>query len=146
MPRWRILRQKRLSLVAFVLLIATAQSAIGHEITCPFSGEKQVLIVQLFLGQNVRGQRSLSQREWNLFLRQSVTPRFPSGFTVYDADGQWMTPLTGRIGREKTKVIVIAMQNTPTARNRIENLVAAYRNRFHQKSVGILTGVGCGAF
>ena len=30
--------------------------------------------------------------EWEAFLAERITPRFPAGFTVFDAYGQWRAP------------------------------------------------------
>ena len=33
----------------------------------------------------------VSESQWQAFLREEVTPRFPDGLTVWQADGQWRT-------------------------------------------------------
>jgi Protein of unknown function (DUF3574) len=77
-----------------------------------------------------------------------VTPRFPDGFTIYDADGQWLNPQhpSRSIAREKTKVIEIATEDTPEHRDRIYEIRKLFRDRFNQLSVGLVTNPGCGAF
>ena len=35
-----------------------------------------------------RPKGTVSELEWQLFVRDEVTPRFPSGLTVWDAEGQ----------------------------------------------------------
>src|SRR3954454_21251950 len=42
----------------------------------------------LYFGM-ARPKGSVSELEWQLFLRDEVTPRFPAGLTVWDAEGQW---------------------------------------------------------
>ena len=39
-----------------------------------------------------RPNGSVSELEWQIFLRDEVTKRFPEGFTVWEAQGQWRTP------------------------------------------------------
>ena len=135
--------------LAFALLILSVMAgrgAMAEERACPFAGQKPMLVVQLFFGQSIKDRGLVSDREWRSFLARTVTPRFPDGFTVYDGYGQWMNPRTHAISREKTKVMVIATEDTPALRTRIEELSGIYRARFHQQSVGLITSPGCGAF
>ena len=36
-----------------------------------------------------RPKGSVSELEWQMFLRDEVTARFPDGLTVWEANGQW---------------------------------------------------------
>ena len=36
-----------------------------------------------------RPKGSVSELEWQIFLRDEVTARFPQGLTVWEAEGQW---------------------------------------------------------
>lgn len=114
--------------------------------TCPLAGQKPMLVAQLFFGQNIAGKRDISPAAWQTFLKQDVSPRFPDGFTVFDAYGQWRDPATMHIGRERSKVIEIATDDSPDVRSKLEDVAARYRARFHQQSVGIVTMPGCARF
>src|SRR5580700_4466957 len=51
--------------------------------------------------RSLRRQRgTVSEREWQAFLRDQVTPRFPSGFGTFEESGQYRMA-DGRIVREK---------------------------------------------
>lgn len=113
---------------------------------CPFAGQRPKLVVQLFFGQSVEGRGLISLRAWQRFVADTVTPALPSGFTVYDAYGQWMDKATQVIGRESTKVVVAVEDDNPDFRARVANLADAYRGRFDQRSVGIVSNPGCGVF
>ena len=39
-----------------------------------------------------RPKGAVTELEWQLFLRDEVTKRFPDGLTVWEAEGQWRTP------------------------------------------------------
>lgn len=77
---------------------------------------------------------------WRAFLDAEVTPRFPDGFSVLDAYGQWRGRESGRIGRLDSKVIVILHPDAPEARERVEALRRAFKARFGQDSVLRATG------
>jgi Protein of unknown function (DUF3574) len=46
----------------------------------------------------------VSDASWQSFLRDEITPRFPNGLTVWEADGQWRGA-DGALVRERTKVV-----------------------------------------
>lgn len=77
---------------------------------------------------------------WRAFLDAEVTPRFPDGFSVLDAYGQWRGRDTGHIGRLASKVIVILHPDTPGDRARIEEVRRAFKTRFGHDSVLRATG------
>jgi hypothetical protein len=130
------------TLRALLLLILVAQPAWA---TCPLPGQKEMLLVKLYFGQTTSGGQDISARDWDRFLAQTVTPRFPDGLTVYDTQGQW-TDRKSKLSRERTKVVEIATPDTPAARNGIAEIARDYRGKFHQHSVGIVTSASCGVF
>ncbi len=113
---------------------------------CDQTGGKPHLVAELFFGRSIRGGGFVSDADWSGFLAREVTPRFPAGLTAFDAYGQWRDPATQRIGREATKVLLIATDfgaDTVTKLNRIR---AAYEEKFGQDSVGLILTSGCAAF
>jgi hypothetical protein len=129
-----------------LMLLAAATEVNAQSESCPLAGQKPMMIVQLFFGVSVPHRGPVTAKEWSSFLRDTVTPRFPDGFTVYDAYGQWLNPATHALGREKSKVVLIAVDDTPTARAKITEVTDHYKETFHQHAVGVLTSPSCGAF
>ena len=128
-----------------LILVLAASSARAAGPGCPLTGEKPMLSARLFFGQSIAGPASVPAQAWNSFLAQTVTPLFPSGFTVYDASGQWQDAAHA-VTRENTKVIEIETDDTPAARAKLEDMAAAYKKQFHQESVGIVTTTACARF
>ena len=81
-----------------------------------------------------RPKGSVSELEWQIFLRDEVTRRFPDGLTVWEAEGQWRTP-AGTIDREQTKVLLLVHPDTAPARQSVQRVIEAYRKEFDQQSV-----------
>jgi hypothetical protein len=127
--------------LAVLLFAGAAQAGV-----CPIAGQKSMLIVQMFFGQGRDVKDETPDKAWQDFMKDDVTPRFPDGFTVFDAYGQWRNPATAKIGREKSKMVEIALIDAPDTERKISELASIYRIRFHQESVGIVTTPGCGAF
>lgn len=109
--------------------IATAQPVAVQ--TCG-SAASQLRTTLYFGGGRPKG--SVSELEWQLFLRDEVTSRFPNGMTVWDAEGQWRGP-EGKIGHERTKVLLLVHPDTEQARQAIRVVIDRYRKAFEQESV-----------
>lgn len=81
-----------------------------------------------------RPKGSVSELDWQMFLRDEVTSRFPDGLTVWDADGQWRNT-GGTIDHENSKVLLLVHPDTPTARASVQGVIDRYRKTFEQESV-----------
>ena len=86
----------------------------------------------LYFG-SARPKGSVSELEWQLFLRDEVTSRFPDGLTVWDAEGQWRAP--HGVEHERTKVLLLVHPDTPAARESVQAVIDRYRKAFDQQSV-----------
>ncbi len=129
--------------VAHLALLALLAPAPAFA-ACP-AGQSEMLTVRLYFGQEMNG-RAIAPAAWRDFLSRTVTPRFASGFTVFDAQGQWRETQTGRVTREASKVVEIIAPDSREFRARVEEIRTSYVARFHQQSVGLLTISGCGTF
>jgi hypothetical protein len=81
-----------------------------------------------------RPKGSVTELEWQIFLRDEVTRRFPDGLTVWGAEGQWRTP-AGTIDHEQSKVLLLVHPDTAAARQSVLEVIEAYRKTFEQQSV-----------
>jgi len=114
---------------------------------CLLPQQKPMLVAELFFGRNIAGRAPVSEAEWDDFVARVVTPNFPDGFTVFDgASGRSGAPQRGAIEREAPKIVLAAAYPRPDLKDRIEAVREAYRTRFTQRSVGLLTRWECGAF
>jgi hypothetical protein len=123
-----------------------AQQDAPQPYACLLPSEQRMLVAELFFGRNIRGRFPLTDAEWTDFAALVITPNFPDGFTVFDGEGQWQNPTTGVIGREHTKILLVAAKRSPDLPGRLTTVIDAYTARFHQQSVGLITRDSCGAF
>src|SRR5688572_2188085 len=91
---------------------------------------------ELYLGRSIPGGGMVSDPEWNSFLAETVTPRFPDGFTSLKAIGQYREK-GGQIVTEPSEVLIFfySGRNKNESRAKIEQIRAAYVKRFKQESV-----------
>src|SRR5262249_62013000 len=88
---------------------------------------------------------TISQTEWDAFLHDQVTPRFPQGLTVWEADGQWRRP-DATVGRERAKVLLLVHDGKAKAQAALNEVVSKYKESFHQESVLWESAKVCAAF
>jgi len=88
---------------------------------------------ELAFGLSTNG-RAVTPAEWQAFLDEVVTSRFPEGFTVVDAYGQWRNA-AGKVTAEPSKVLVIFHRPDPTIDARIEEIRSIYKRTHGQESV-----------
>jgi hypothetical protein len=91
-----------------------------------------------------RPKGAVSELEWQIFLRDEVTKRFPDGLTVWEAAGQWRTP-GGTIDQERSKVMLLVHPDSTQARQSVQEVIASYRRVFEQQSVLWESSRVCGA-
>jgi len=102
--------------------------------------------IELMFGRNIAGRLRVGEAAWSRFLAREITPRFPDGLTVLDAAGQWRDPVGGRLVREPGKMVIIVTADDAPVGDRIAAIVAAYKQRFRQRSVGVISRSVCAAF
>src|SRR5262245_45298575 len=92
-----------------------------------------------------RPKGAVSELEWQIFLRDEVTKRFPEGLTVWEAEGQWRGQ-GGTIDHEGTKVLLLVHADSTQARKSVQEVIDSYRRLFDQESVLWESSRVCGAF
>jgi Protein of unknown function (DUF3574) len=108
--------------------------AQGFTVTIDCGGSSAAQVrTTLYFGLS-RPKGAVSELEWQIFLRDEVTRRFPDGLTVWEAEGQWLTP-AGSIDREQSKVLLLVHADTAAARQSVQAVIQAYRKAFDQQSV-----------
>ena len=96
--------------------------------------EQGVIADRLFCGLSIPGGGSVSEDEWNTFVREIVTPRFPDGLTIWRAEGQWKGA-DGTIVREPVMIIEILHPFSREFDTLIEEIAEEYKRRFRQEAV-----------
>jgi hypothetical protein len=123
------------SLAAALLLFAIAGCAGGGAPALePPAGSQAWLRSELYFGRLKPDGTVVTDAEWRAFVVEHVTPRFPDGFTVVDAIGQYRTR-AGELKTEPTKILLVAHPPEARPRAAIQELRDLYRRLFQQESV-----------
>ena len=132
--------------LVLALSLFEADASPARSAACPIAGEHRMSVVHLYFGRSIRGRSPLTDAEWNEFAAEVRTRNFPYGFTAYDGDGQWLNPKTGAVVRERTRIVTVAAQDPRALAAGVVAVSDAYRKRFRQDSVGIVSEDACAAF
>lgn len=101
--------------------------------------------VQLLFGTTLADGQALAEADWQKFVDEEVTPRFPEGLTELAGRGQWRRP-DGAISHEPSRVLLIWYSPATDKGRDIEAVRAAYKTRFKQLSVMRVDGADCVSF
>jgi Protein of unknown function (DUF3574) len=107
-------------------------------------GETRTIVESLYFGTHKPGGE-VTPAEWNAFLAEVVTSRFPDGLTVWSAAGQWRGE-SQAIEREPSYVVQIAHADSPERDTAIRAIVAEYERRFQQEAVMRVRSATCVSF
>jgi hypothetical protein len=127
--------------IGLIVWAAWAQNAVAQPILHCSGAQKPWLVAELLFGRS-----RTSEKAWTRFLATEITPRFPDGLTVLDAKGQWRAPGSNRIAKERSTVVLIAMPPSVKNHERLGEIVATYKRRFKQQSVGVIVRPACVSF
>lgn len=84
---------------------------------------------RLFCGRSIPDGGVVTDADVEAFLTEVVEPRFPEGFSVWRARGQW------RGGYEDVVVLEFVRPVDPRLENAVAEIAAEYRKRFRQEAV-----------
>ncbi|HRK29861.1 MAG TPA: DUF3574 domain-containing protein [Tepidisphaeraceae bacterium] len=89
---------------------------------------------ELYFGLSTRSGQAVNDDQWEQFLREVVTPRFPDGLTVVDASGQYRDT-KGTLVKEPSKILIVWRQTTAEEDRKLDDIRKVWRERFDQESV-----------
>lgn len=141
--------RRKLEVIALLLVMCSATGCAGVHQSVRGSRECGVQTLttrhELFFGLQLPGGNEIRETDFDTFLNSVVTPLFPDGLTVLDAEGQYRT-VAGELVDEPTKVVVLIYPDNAEVRERIAEIIALYRSRFRQESVGWVRTPACASF
>ena len=127
-----------------LVLVATAACADSDTPACA-EGTDSFVEYRLFMGRSDQSGEAVDDAAWAAFLEDTVTPRFPDGLTVLDAQGQWRGS-EGVILKERSKLLIILAPPGGDAMRLTGEVSDEYKQRFGQESVLRVVGDVCVTF
>ncbi|MGE3148717.1 MAG: DUF3574 domain-containing protein [Pseudorhodoplanes sp.] len=131
--------------VVSVVMATLCMPASGQAFSCR-ANQQDMAVAELMFGRRIGTRIGVTERAWAAFVAREVTPRFPDGLSVVDAAGQWRDARSGRLIREPSKIVSIVLRDPDRDQEHIDRIVAAYKTRFRQDSVGVIIRPACVSF
>lgn len=97
-------------------------------------GASAEMIDRLYFGTGIPGGGEVSEEQWNAFVTEVITPRFPDGLTLYRANGQWRGP-DGKIVQERSIVLEVMHPLSAETDSALAQIARTYKQRFKQDAV-----------
>lgn len=117
--------------VAAALLLLGSVGCVDRRLVAP--GTTTLQRTELYFGLSRSYGTDVTDAEWQGFVDDVITPRFPDGLTIVTGAGQWKE--SGKTIRESTRVVILLYEPGFEAFDKIEQIRRAYKVRFHQESV-----------
>ncbi len=134
-----------LALLGACLIVARPLAAQTPALSCS-GAQRPQLVAALLFGRDIGRRLGVSDSAFAQFVARELTPRFPDGLTITDAAGQWRDPASGKLVREATKRVDIVLPGHADDQAKLGAVVAAYKRKFHQQSVGVIVQRACVSF
>ena len=130
-----------MSLIALALALASCASLPQR--AC--KGDEQVVTHDSLYFGTATPHSVVTSAEWGEFLRNTVTPRFPQGFTSWEGSGQWRSA-GGAILREASHIVSVVHPDDEGSERAVLEIIAAYKSRFRQEAVLRVKAHACASF
>jgi len=89
---------------------------------------------ELIFGMSRSDGPDITESEFQTFIDDQVTPRFPDGLTVVNGNGQFRDA-SGTIVQERSKVLILLYPFGKKSSNQVDAIRTEYQAMFQQQSV-----------
>jgi Protein of unknown function (DUF3574) len=138
----RALNKSLLPIMGLATLMLAGCASQPRELAANCLATSEKPTAELLFGRVADGAPSVSELEFRRFISREVSPRFPDGLTVMNANGRWSPPAGSAIG-ERPKLVMIVLHGAADDQAKLAAIRAAYQTQYHQQSVLLPTGPGC---
>jgi hypothetical protein len=114
---------KKAAVAAAVVVLAGAAGLL-QSVASPAKAAREHAMqrTELYFGAVEAGQ-------WEQFLEQEVTPRFPDGLSWYDVNGQWRGP-SGKPEKLPSRIMLLIHADNPSNRQALADIGEVFRKKF----------------
>ncbi|NQE34431.1 DUF3574 domain-containing protein [Microcoleus asticus] len=120
----------------FILPVCPATIARAQLLETSDTNAKQINLLkdELYFGLTKPGGETISEAEWQEFVKAVITPRFREGLTVLEGSGQFLNS-SGILIRENSKIVILIYESSPEKNQAINEIIETYKCTFQQESV-----------
>jgi hypothetical protein len=126
---------------ALGLALLLAGCAANPQQSCA-PGEQAAVLDQLYLGTGRPHGPDVSAAEWAAFVSAEIAPRFPQGFSLQEAQGQWRNA-DGSVAHELSHLLMVVHPDDAASAQAMRDIAEHYKQRFNQEAVLRLRAAAC---
>ena len=97
----------------------------------------ELIQVDLYLGRSQPDGDIIADEDFETFIETEITPRFPDGLTVWDANGRYRDA-SGTVIAEPSNVVRLVFLDTQANETALMEVIQAYIAQFEQETVMVL--------
>jgi hypothetical protein len=135
----RIASPVRIACAAVMVAALAGCASVPNPVCKP---PEQVSVVDALYFGTAKQNGTVSPDEWDAFLKNTVTPRFPDGLTAWQASGQWKSG-SGAIVRESSYVLNLVHPDNAAGDTAVREIVETYKKEFGQEAVLRVRSTAC---
>ncbi|HWY24780.1 MAG TPA: DUF3574 domain-containing protein [Nevskia sp.] len=96
----------------------------------------------LYFGTGRPHGPDVTAQEWTDFVHDEIAPRFPQGFSLLEAQGQWRNA-DGSVAHEHTHVLQLVHPDDAASARAVREIAERYKTRFDQEAVLQVGSAAC---
>jgi hypothetical protein len=89
---------------------------------------------RVYFGRSIPSGGVVSEADWDKFMSEVVTPRFPAGLSVWRAQGQWRD-MDSIIHKEDSFILDLLHPDDAMSEQSVQEIMTNYKLRFKQDAV-----------
>gem|GEM_PF-45951 len=137
MHRWAVFMG-----VVLVLISLMGCAGVGTQ-PCG-AGQNKSVSETLYFGTG-KSDGQVSDEQWQSFVEDVITPRFPQGLSIWKAYGQWQSA-AGNIIQEDSYVLNVIHHGEPASDVAIAEIMNNYKQQFRQEAVLRVESAVCASY
>jgi hypothetical protein len=142
---WRYMRiANRCRIIVILTFLLAAIGCVSVQTNYCAQDEKLSINDLMYFG-TAKPDGVVTPGQWAEFLKNSVTPRFPQGFTAWRASGQWKGS-DGIIMQEESFALSIVHPDDKSSDEAIRSIIREYKLQFNQEAVLRVRSHACSSF
>jgi hypothetical protein len=115
---------------------ATPVAETACDVSAPGVGAEAWIRSELYFGTTMPDGSEITAEDWQAFLDEEITPRFPAGLTILEGYGQFLNSQGVIAAEESIVLIIFRPADTSEADSAaLEEIRDAYETQFDQESV-----------
>lgn len=124
----------------------TSDKSLNEAKFCKHRLQGEIFLrTELYFGLSRNTGPDVTEEEFQAFIDTKVTPRFPDGLTLINAEGQFKDS-TGTILQEGSKLLILLYPFSKESNQAVEQIRADYKKDFQQESVLRIDEQSCVSF